>query len=243
MVAVPGPPVVTLDNVTVRLGRTTVFEDLSHTFHAGEVVGIRGRNGAGKTTLLRLLAGGFTPPSGRRTGPARAALVPAAVTPVNISAARWIDEQARSGSAAPAHAALEVLGFDGSARRSMARLSFGNLRKVLLAEALTAGHPLVVIDEASAGLDERGVAGLVRLVREATASGSCVVVADQASRPLPPVHRTLLVTNGGVREVDHAGDTRVALHLEGPQSQVETLLTLASDLGFDPSDPTEEGQP
>jgi len=231
----PAATVLELRSVSVELKGTPVLTDVSHQFSQGDAVGVRGTNGAGKTTLLRLLAGAFAPTSGERLGPDCAAWVPASVTPLHLSASRWIQEIPRLTSSASAHAALAVLGFDGSPNRSMARLSFGNLRKVLLAEALTSGHPMVVIDEASAGLDAAGVAGLNQLVDAAVEAGGCVVLADQATRPLPRVHRVLRVQNGSVTEVVAAGDAEVTISLQGAASHSAELLREASRLGFSPA--------
>src|SRR5437868_12765966 len=55
--------ILSLDEVSVRVGRATVVDSVSLTVHAGEVVVIAGPNGAGKTTLLRAAAG-LVPASG-----------------------------------------------------------------------------------------------------------------------------------------------------------------------------------
>ncbi len=48
-----------------RHDRIPVLRDVSCTVERGETLGVIGRNGSGKSTLLRLLAGVFTPDSGR----------------------------------------------------------------------------------------------------------------------------------------------------------------------------------
>jgi len=59
---------VTLDNVSIRFGSETLFDDLSWTITPdGHRVGLVGPNGAGKTTLLKLIAGRLTPDSGSVT--------------------------------------------------------------------------------------------------------------------------------------------------------------------------------
>jgi len=57
---------VTLDDVSIRFGSDTLFDDLSWTITPDEHrIGLVGPNGAGKTTLLKLIAGRITPDSGR----------------------------------------------------------------------------------------------------------------------------------------------------------------------------------
>ena len=50
-------------NVTVRLGRTTIVHGASFALRGGEFAAMVGPNGAGKTTLMRALAG-LTPAGG-----------------------------------------------------------------------------------------------------------------------------------------------------------------------------------
>src|SRR6202012_4273403 len=48
---------ITLENVSYKVGERTLFEKLNFVFTAGTRVGLVGPNGSGKTTLLRLLCG------------------------------------------------------------------------------------------------------------------------------------------------------------------------------------------
>ncbi len=57
----------TLADVSVAFGGTTVLENLTLTVSKGERWGVVGRNGAGKTTIFRLLTGDLEPTSGTVT--------------------------------------------------------------------------------------------------------------------------------------------------------------------------------
>ncbi|MDZ7730460.1 MAG: ABC transporter ATP-binding protein [Natrialbaceae archaeon] len=58
---------VTLQNLCVDLGGTTILEDVSLSASGGELVGLVGPNGAGKTTLLRTISGAVEPSGGTVT--------------------------------------------------------------------------------------------------------------------------------------------------------------------------------
>jgi ATP-binding cassette subfamily F protein 3 len=53
-----------VNNVSVEFGATTLFKDVSFTVGAGDRWGIIGRNGTGKTTLFRLITGQMAPTRG-----------------------------------------------------------------------------------------------------------------------------------------------------------------------------------
>ncbi|WP_042165841.1 ABC transporter ATP-binding protein [Paenibacillus gorillae] len=50
-------PIVQLQNVTKRIGKKTIINDLSLDLPVGEVFGFLGPNGAGKTTTIRMMVG------------------------------------------------------------------------------------------------------------------------------------------------------------------------------------------
>ena len=46
-----------LNNVTLKFGKRTLFEDVNIKFTPGNCYGLIGANGAGKSTFLKLLSG------------------------------------------------------------------------------------------------------------------------------------------------------------------------------------------
>ena len=131
-------------------------------------------------------------------------------------------------------AALSVLGFDGDSDAGCRELSFGNLRKVLLADAFTSSSRLVTIDEVHVGLDHAGRTGLAQLVARSRERGTTLVVAAQDDDAVDDTDRTLLVEDGRVLD---AAVTDVVFHtLRGPRAAEPELLSEAERLGFRPVD-------
>jgi branched-chain amino acid transport system ATP-binding protein len=58
------PPLLKLDQVTIRFGGLTAVSALDLEIDAGELVGLIGPNGAGKTTIFNLITGVYQPTSG-----------------------------------------------------------------------------------------------------------------------------------------------------------------------------------
>ena len=55
---------ISANNVTLRLGKKALFEDVNIKFTAGNCYGMIGANGAGKSTFLKILSGQIAPTSG-----------------------------------------------------------------------------------------------------------------------------------------------------------------------------------
>lgn len=226
---VAGGPSVALVGAGVRFGTAVVLDGIDFSVAPGECVSISGANGSGKTTLLRVLAGVFRPNSGRRVGPPSCAYVPAVVGHTSIAAGPWLAGIPRTKRTDP-HPILEALGFDGDLGNDCRALSFGNARKLLLAEALSSGEQLIVVDEASAGLDQRGLGGLFEAIAALRSAGRSFVLADQQSRPVLIADVSFVVGGGAIRPKGRGHTATV--RMTGPGENLDALTVRANDLGF-----------
>jgi ABC-2 type transport system ATP-binding protein len=160
-------PVLGLERVSVRYGRTRVLEDVSLSVARGSVFALLGRNGAGKSSLVRCILGQqrtaagearlFGKPAwGSRTeAMARVGVVPEEPdAPPGMSASqlaamcrrfypRW-DDASFAGR-------LERNGVPRD--RAFGKLSKGQKGAVMLALALAHGPELLVLDDPTLGLD------------------------------------------------------------------------------------------
>lgn len=169
-----------IEGLSVRYGEETVLNHVDLTVKPGEIVTIVGPNGSGKTTLLRAILGAAKPSSGvvRKRKGLRVGYVPQKLSIDNtlpVTARRFLDLPNRVSDAA-AHEALEQTGAAHLALRQLTDLSGGQLQRVLLARALL-GHPeLLLLDEATQGLDQPGSADFYRLIEEVRQSLGCAVL-------------------------------------------------------------------
>lgn len=60
-----GAAVISADNITLRFGARTLFEDVTTEFTPGNCYGVIGANGAGKSTFLKILSGEIDPDTGK----------------------------------------------------------------------------------------------------------------------------------------------------------------------------------
>lgn len=84
---------ITIENLTVRLGGRPILEDASAAIPTGARIGLIGRNGAGKSTLMKALIGQLEPDNGSINMPRRAHV-------------GYIAQEAPSGPATPFEAVL-----------------------------------------------------------------------------------------------------------------------------------------
>ncbi len=171
---------VTTLGLTVRNGATSILDNVDFSIASGEIVTIVGPNGSGKSTLLRAILGSVKPASGtvkRRAGlrlgyvPQR--LVLDATLPMTVT--RFLGLPHRI-SPADATAALARAGAPGIGARQMADLSGGQFQRVLLARALIARPELLLLDEATAGLDQPGAAAFYRQIEQVRTDTGCAIL-------------------------------------------------------------------
>jgi len=171
---------ISLHGVAVGFGREQVLHGVDFAIDRGEIVTVVGPNGSGKSTLLRVLIGAVTPSAGRvvRSSGLSIGYVPQrlridATLPMTVR--RFLDLPVRRPIAA-LNDALERAGAERLGARQMAELSGGQFQRVLLARALLAEPDLLVLDEATQGLDPPGSASFYRRIESVRDAFGCAVL-------------------------------------------------------------------
>ena len=191
--------IVSIRGLTARRGRELALENVDLDVFAGEIHGLAGPNGAGKTTLLRCLLGTLPFSGSIRLGlePGDAiGYVPQALSfdaslPISVadffalSLSRFPVFARRSkADTARIEAALAETGASSLASRKLAELSGGELRRVLLAQALVPEPRLLVLDEPASHVDEDGAHAIEALLLRLSRERDVTVVLVQHDRAL-----------------------------------------------------------
>jgi len=202
--------VYTLDRVTVLVEGRAVLRDVSFALRRGERIAFVGPNGAGKSTLLRLLAGDEQPATGtirRLDLGARASALELrgrvglvspelqarhrldalgeAVVLSGFAGSIGLAEEPSAAQRAAAAETLARLGLAPLAARHVLSLSYGELRKLLLARALAPHPEVLLLDEPLAGLDPVARAWMKRAIDDAAARGAAVVAVSHHADEMP----------------------------------------------------------
>lgn len=156
--------------LSLRYGSATVLRDVHFNLSQGEIVTIVGPNGSGKSSLLRALIGALRPASGtviRKPG-LKIGYVPQKLQidgTLPLTVQRFLSLPVRQ-SQSVTREALAQAGVPELAQRQMTDLSGGQFQRVLLARALLGSPDVLILDEATQGLDQPGAAAFYRQIEE-----------------------------------------------------------------------------
>jgi len=169
-----------VENLSISYGRNVVLSHVSLSIEAGEIVTIVGPNGSGKTSLLRAIIGAVKPSKGRVVQGADVTIgyVPQKLhidPTLPISVARFL-ALPHGVSSSQIDAALVQAGVPDLAKAQMTRLSGGQFQRVLLARALIGKPQILLLDEATQGLDQPGSAAFYQQIDRVRRETGCAVL-------------------------------------------------------------------
>jgi branched-chain amino acid transport system ATP-binding protein len=216
--AVPGVPLLAVENLTIRYGRVQALEQVSLEVHAGEVVTLIGANGAGKSTTLRSISRIIPIHCGRIAFDARdiSGARPSDVVRMGIAQVpegrRMLARQSvvdnlvlgaytrSDGAEIQADLERQFARFPRLAERrhQMAgTLSGGEQQMLAIARALMSRPRLLLLDEPSLGLAPLIVRAIFQIIRDLHAAGVTILLVEQnASLALQIADRAYVLEAG-----------------------------------------------
>jgi len=225
-------PLVDLRNVNVHLDGHHALRDVSWSLNPGEHWAFVGANGSGKSTLLRVIRGSqwIDPDGGERTygfdGVPHGALTAAAhigfVAPEqqeryarldlpidgrSVIASGFDDTLYVHGTlaadrAAAVEAIVDRLDLATFARRRVRSLSFGQLRRLLIARALVRRPRVLVLDEFTNGLDGGAQRDILDMLMSLAPSVQLILASHRYDDFIPSVTHHATLRAGRIVERD-----------------------------------------
>ena len=186
-------PLLELQNLAFERDDCPLFEGLSESLGAGDILQISGPNGCGKTTLLHILTTLNSPSHGRilwrgeETRRSSSYLdnlafighqpgLKLALTPLENMA--WYARLHKLSEQADLDAVLERMGLNACRDMPCHTLSAGQLRRVALAILHLREASLWLLDEPLTALDQEAVADLESLFKTHLAEGGIIVFSS-----------------------------------------------------------------
>jgi ABC-type ATPase involved in cell division/cell division protein FtsX len=229
----PPAPLLKLSGLKKAFGRRTVIENIDLTVAPGELVEITGPSGAGKTTVLRLLHGQLRPSAGEVWVEGRGLhkwwrrdldrvrrdvgfifqeqrLLPRLTALENVVLALTVNDPyvPQAVIRRRALAALEALGVAHRKSAYPHQLSGGERQRVAVARALANRPRIVLADEPFTAIDRDNSQAVARMLEEAAANGTAVVVATH--HPSGRATRVVQLPGGKVFEAPRKAPTAKA---------------------------------
>ncbi|MEI8295487.1 MAG: heme ABC exporter ATP-binding protein CcmA, partial [Alphaproteobacteria bacterium] len=192
------PPLLATYNLSFHRAGCYFWQDLTLQVNAGDLCVVRGANGSGKTSLLKVLAGVMPPSSGRVEGFTKSigyvghssGLYPTLSVWEYLQAQAVMAEQPASTSAKQ----MSLWGLENLADIPLAKLSFGQKRRVSLARLGINSASLWLLDEPTAGLDADAISILWSVITAQQTCGRAVIMASHHEVPLP-IQQQIALTN------------------------------------------------
>ena len=212
---------ISVNNVTLRVGKKALFEDVNIKFTPGSCYGIIGANGAGKTTAIRIFCGLSYPTSGQ----ARVAgfdvytqqeqikkhigymsqkfsLYDNLTVQENITFYGGVYGLSRKEIKTRSTDLITKLGLEAEANKLVGSLPLGWKQKLAFSVSIFHRPEIVFLDEPTGGVDPITRRQFWDMIYEASAQGITVFVTTHYMDEAEYCHRISIMVDGKVEAMD-----------------------------------------
>ena len=214
-------PILSVSGITKRFGGLVALKDVSFDVRRGEVVGLMGPNGAGKTTLLNVIAGEYTPNSGRirfkgqditycpphqicRLGIARTYQIPQPFVTLSVRENLMVSAvfgrtPQRMTAGLEEDKIFELVNLSEKRDTLAGNLPILSLKKLELSRALACHPELILLDEVAAGSTEVEIPQILATLQEIRRMGITMIIVEHVMRVLVRAVDRIVVIDKGMK--------------------------------------------
>lgn len=236
--------VVELQNVTKKIKRKTIIDNLSLSVRRGEIYGFLGPNGAGKTTTIRMMVGLMALTSGNivieghniKTARSKAMVhVGAIVENPELykymtgrqNLLHFVRMSREAITKQRTQEIVKLLGLENVLDKKVKTYSLGMRQRLGIAQALLHNPSILILDEPTNGLDPAGIRELRDYLRYLAKKENIAVLIS--SHLLSEIElmcsRVLIIQNGKL-----LGERSLTPNKEGAQSTAMTIRFVVNDV-------------
>jgi len=224
------PTAIALRDLTKQYGSFTALDHLTLEIEEGSICGLLGPNGAGKTTAMRCLLGHIRPTSGS------VSLAGKPLEPATFESLAYVPEKSALYEAMtiadhltvyrqcyrnydPVRVAELLAMFKLDPRKKVKKLSKGQRTAVMLILALSYRPRILILDEASSGLDPVFQRTVLDLIIDAAANGATILFSSHQVGQVERAADRVAILKAGRLVLDGNVDT-----LKGSAKVVEAIF-------------------
>src|SRR5690554_905508 len=207
---------ITLENVSQKIGSINALNDINLTLRDGEITGLLGLNGAGKSTLMRLIYGLLQPTQGRISIdgmdvaqhpqlvrkslgvlPDDTGLYKRLSARENINYFGELQDLTASQLDESREQLITLLGMESIADRRADGFSLGERMKTALARAIVHQPQHILLDEPTNGLDVITTRAVRRMLLTLRDQGRCILFSSHLMHEVSGLCDRIIVITGG----------------------------------------------
>lgn len=253
-----------VDNLSKYFGPVMAVDRVSFRVGQGEVVGFLGPNGAGKTTTMRILTSYLPATSGiakvagydvmlestevrKNIGylPESVPLYPEMRVEEYLHFRAKLKGMERRDRVSRVEYCLDRCRLLTVRRRLLGTLSKGYRQRVGLADAMIHNPPILILDEATAGLDPLQIRETLALIKELGQSHTVLMSTHILSEVEAVCERVIIIANGRVglsqRLDEIESESVILVEARGPSDQITQSLKGVGGVASVQAKPMEDG--
>lgn len=190
---------IAINNYTKKIKKRTVLDNINLTFDKGKIYGLVGKNGCGKTMLLRGICDFITASQGEiiinnikvgngKFAPSFGTVIENTELYNNLTA---FENLSLLSSFSKNRVDKEVInywikrfGLEPTSKKKYGEFSLGMRQRLSLAQAFMERPELIVLDEPTNALDEKGIKEFHEIALEAKNDGATIIIASHSKEDI-----------------------------------------------------------